>query len=148
MSIDSMTHVCICGVEFFDHREECYVQDERYRHPDGDYSHSHYPPLCCDNCPCLSFEEAHPAAVGTPLERLPEILHSITLSTRTRQLLADHGVRTVERLDSVYLQTVANWHGFGRVRLREVILTTTLWRAAVRRGDAVAKSLPELEVVR
>lgn len=45
-------HVCICGREMSDHDAVCYE-------PECD-GVQHWPPLCCRECPCRSYQEAHP----------------------------------------------------------------------------------------
>lgn len=47
-----MTHVCICGTESIYHSDQC--------HAGGCEAAWHWPPLCCPDCPCHSYQEAHP----------------------------------------------------------------------------------------
>ncbi len=104
-------HVCICGDFDYEHPEDCGVE----------VGCSHYPALCCRDCLCLSFEQAHPEVVGNPLQRLAEMLDRDPLSTRTRTILARNGVLTLERLMSHSLGTYQQMRGIGFASLREIV---------------------------
>ncbi len=48
-------HICtVCFEVVSEHDEECSVEG----------CQGHWPPLCCPECGCESFEEAHPAGEG------------------------------------------------------------------------------------
>lgn len=124
-------HVCICGQMDYDHREQCY-----YGEDDG---HSHYPSLCCPECPCLSFEEAHPEEVGTLIgSRLP---------TRVKTILAKHQIWTMERMVQRYIDCM-NMKGVGPTGRWQVFAACTDWKTDIRTGAVVPKPLPELDTVK
>lgn len=157
-----MSHICeVCSRRAEDHEPHCSYGEPRsvlhhmtdhtgksYDSTEHTPTHTHYPtPLCCPECACLSWEEAHPAAVGTPLESLAEILHSRTLSTRTVNLLARHQVWTAERLiQYAGMRLFYDRHmgrGFGPVTAREIYLTKSLLALARMEGEWTPKPLPE-----
>lgn len=118
-------HLCICGRWATAHPSDCYLTDE---------SHTHVLPLCCENCPCLSVEEAHPESFGTLIEdRLP---------TRIKTILAKHGIHTMERLEQRSLDT-SDMRGIGNRSRWQIYYAKVQWWADVRDGKVERKPLPE-----
>lgn len=48
-----MSHWCACGNEDNQHSSDCFE-------PESECVGSHWPPLCCPECSCHSYQEAHP----------------------------------------------------------------------------------------
>jgi len=123
-------HVCICGTMDDQHEERCYY---------GEEDHSHWPPLCCSNCPCLSFEEAHPEVVGTLIgPRLP---------TRVKTILAQHQIWTMERLRQEYVRTM-QMKGIGPTGRWQIFAACQDWKRDIRTGAVTPKPLPEYDPVK
>ena len=124
--IEPDAHVCVCGLVEWAHEEHCEY---------GGRQHTHHPPLCCAECPCESFAEAHPEATGLPLERLSEIFLKNPLSTRTIHLLQRQGVRTMERLAELDYLDLRHARGIGRVSSMEIAIARYHWRVHLRNTE-------------
>lgn len=123
-----MGHVCICGLLDREHPGDCFYDD-----------HDHQmAPLCCPECPCLSYEQAHPELFGT--------LVAGRVDARTKTRLAKWGILTMERLDRLYY-SVAEAKGVGPVTRRDMYSALYHWRIEVEEGVTARRPLPEdLEV--
>jgi hypothetical protein len=116
-------HWCICGVEDAEHDIRCWYED-----------HTHMNPLCCPECPCLSYEQAHPELFGALLAG--------RVAARTKTRMASMGILTMERLDALYY-AVYNVKGVGPVTRRDMWSALYQWRKEIEAGTVVRKPLPE-----
>lgn len=91
-------HVCICGRYDWEHDEVCYY---------GDGDHRHYPALCCPECPCDSFKEAHPEEFGVPIGTVEGITPGLA------KILRNHSVHTAEDLLAIYPHSLLRMRGIG-----------------------------------
>ena len=99
-------HSCsVCGRLTDRHDTNCYLGQGE--------PHTHTPSLCCIGCLCLSVDEAHPDAVGTPTDTL--------LSPLLVGILRRNAIYTLDALEDAPLTYLRSLRGIGRSRFLDLV---------------------------